>query len=78
MAWGTRARTEASSGVRGLLQLTPWGMMVVWTRVVPVEVFRSSQMLDTLSKWSLQDLLTGWMCGVKEFEESGMTPLVLA
>lgn len=51
---------------------------MVWTRVGPAEVFRSSQTLDTLSKWSLQDLLTVWMCGIKEFEESRMTPLVLA
>ena len=35
-------------------------------------------MLDTFSKWSLQDLLTVWMCGIKEFEESRMTPLILA
>lgn len=41
-------------------------------------IIRSSQMLDTVSKKSLQDLLTVWICGIKEFEESRMTPLVLA
>ena len=35
-------------------------------------------MLDTFSKQRLWDLLTAWMCGIKEFEESKMTPLVLA
>lgn len=45
---------------------------------VAVELLRSSQMLDTISKKSLQDLLTVWICGIKEFEESRMTPLVLA
>ena len=52
--------------------------MVTWIRVVAVEVFRSSQMLDTFSKQHLWDLLTAWMCGIKEFEDSKMTPLVLA
>lgn len=71
-------RAEARSGVRWLLQWTQSGMRVVWTRVVAEEALRSRQMFATLPEQSLQGLLTVWMCGTKEFEESRMTPLVLA
>lgn len=53
-------------------------MLEVWTGVTALGVLRRRQMSDIFLKQSLQDLLTVQMCGIKEFEKSRMTLLVLA
>ena len=53
-------------------------MVEVRAGITALGVSSRRQTLNTFSKSSLQDLLTVWMCGIKESKKSRMTPLVLA